>query len=332
MNNFCPIPSHRIIFSNDGCTCYEQVISLSRPVYLEDPLPTVQYRPLMPHHPFELLNHLPLDCDKPRPIGSMLHAIIKTFDDGAYNPSHAMFDNPVHKNINALKWFLSTLDTDYRHSADNFVFFRDQVSRQFPGSCFPISDPYDTESNTMLPTSKEFSPKLSTEDGKKTFYAAAEFNDSFHKPSKDAPVKKPYTDLARCYTVNDLWDYCCATCEYIAQPYTPLVHLRKCVHCGKYYVASPTAKNSRTCSQKCSELHRKAYKQVFSEPQKLVKGILNMLGHRFDNISVEARLEFQENNQVHKDNVKQGYESIEEYTEWLEEMYDAYRINKSRKK
>ena len=321
--SFYPIPPMRIVFSSEGGSCYEQVSLLSSQDDISNPFFTAE----------ELHS---LASGQRRPIASMLHTVIDKIEidtDDFFCAGHDTQEyRMMCKNLNALHWFLSTIDTDSRQFITNFSYFRDQIFQDYPFTPFPASVPYDIENGTELPMSEDFLPKISSCDGKKVYCPSAELDTSFHKVSKNAPVKKPYTELARSYVVSDLWEYCLATCEYIAQPYTPEVRLRKCVHCGKYFHVDKTMKNRRTCSDNCSDLHRKGYKQMFTEPQKLVKRILNMLGHRYDDASIQARSDFQASNNYHKSQVKKKRERMEEYTAWLEEMYDAYRINKPRKK
>lgn len=320
---FYSIPPLRIVFSSDGDACYEQISLLADQSDTATPFFTAE----------EL--HA-LASGQRRPIASMLHKVIGKIEIDTDDFFRAGSDTQEYrmmcKNLNALHWFLSSIDTDSHHFITNFSYFRDQISQDYPFTSFPASVPYDTESGTELPMSEDFLPKVSTENGQTIYCPSAELDTSFHKVSKSAPVKKPYTELARSYIVSDLWEFCLATCEYIAQPYTPEVRLRKCVHCGRYYHVDKAMKNRRTCSDKCSQSHRKGYKQMFTEPQKLVKRILNMLGHRYDDASIQARSDFQASNNYHKVQVKKKRESMEEYTAWLEEMYDAYRINKPRKK
>lgn len=278
-----------------------------------------------------------------RPIASMLHIIVDKLDayiKDLFPTAYELSDYKIAcKNVQVLKWYLHTLDKDYHNAANNFNFFRRQLIFAPPFTMFPSSGQYNSIDDLPIPVSLDAESTITVPalDDKQqqqniVYAASAEYDSSYRKPEKGQPITimKPYAQLAQCYTIKDIWQYCLAVCDYLSSADELKVHIKPCARCGKYYIVPPSAHNSKLCSDDCRKKRVEEYEYIPDEGQKWSKRVMNMLLHRTTDEAKILKKQFQDERDEFQQCVVENLLTEDEYVEWLKWRHDKLLLRHPR--
>lgn len=275
---------------------------------------------------------------KPRPLASMLNEVlheIEAFIKQPMSPHASAIDSDVaKKNYDLMMWYLNKLDSDYKHAAEHFTFFKNHLSFSSSFGAFPIFALYSESNNQLLEVETcangVFEVPFLDASGKE---AIKVYSPDVIKPYWDSNSGKkhlmlPYSHLGKCYRIKSIWQYCLALCEHLSSAYTLDIRLRRCKNCGKFYITPLSVRRSNYCSPACTAKERKAYKQTFTEHQDIANRIMRRLREQSDIKSDQLKKDFQAQNKAFKKAVQKNLHTKDEYLQWLKEQDMNLRLRK----
>ncbi len=290
-----------------------------------------------------------------RPIASYIHQLIKKMeaDDAYYNDTSDSSPKLVRQNVQAIKWYFSTLEHFYQYAAPAFERLCDQIEPTSFAMPHIDSCPYDIINDKIIDVNDVYafeheessethvnSSKKRTKSSKKSDNSSEEIDSEENaKPSKPG---NPFPELSdrtkkekeklftppRRYLVTNAWEACFATCKHLSLVGALGTCIRKCDYCEHFYIRSGT--NSKFCTDQCRKWNaeQSCYSQKEKHLIKLIRDMLREQEHSHPKKAAKDLFEFECANNAHRDQLINHETTHELYEQWLEEQHQDLKMPK----